>query len=305
VSSSMEHRQKDGFPPNSKVYMTPTAYMTDNVYAIIAPELADGIQKMPYICDHPDWWVVVSLDGFGSRVNVHEAQEAFFTSKILILKEEGNTSHLNQGYDHSVAKNDKAGMRANLDMLRPHIGTQLDQWYLITIAIDALKCVKATAWIESFTKENLHPRSPMPFPLWLKKIDGKLGHREFFANRTSLFDAMPAVWKNLSVKDRHAVVRLIDGIYTSIKFDNVPIWTKSNILELVKYAPLGDIGKLRSSYLATKIYPSVFVYDDKNLLTSDEATTLNANSREHGELPTSEPTNQDTYKQPTIDNVCS
>ena len=76
--------------------MTPTAYMTDNVYATIAPELADGIQKMPYICDHPDWWVVVSLDGFGSHVNVHKAQEAFFTRKILILKEEGDTSHLNQ-----------------------------------------------------------------------------------------------------------------------------------------------------------------------------------------------------------------
>ena len=137
--------------------MTPTAYMTDNVYATIPPELADGIRNMPYICDHPNWWVVVSLDGFGSHVNVHKAQEAFFTRKILILKEEGDTSHLNQAYDQSVAKNDKAGMRANLDMLRPHIGTQLDQWYLITIAIDALKRVKATAWIESFTKVNLHP----------------------------------------------------------------------------------------------------------------------------------------------------
>jgi hypothetical protein len=286
--------------------MTPIAYMTDNVYAIIAPELADGIPKMPYICDHPNWWVVVSLDGFGSHINVHEAQEAFYKRKILILKEEGDTSHLNQAYDQSVAKNDKAGMRANLDMLRPHIGTQLDQWYLITIAIDALKRVKATAWIESFTKVNLHPRSRMPFHLWLKKIDGKLGHREFFANRTSLFDAMPAVWKNLSVEDRHAVVGLIDGFYTSSKFENVPIWTKSNVLELAKYAPLGDIGKLRSSYLASKIDPSVFVYDDKNMLTSDEATTLkNADSSEREELLTSGQTNQDTRQQPTIDNVCS
>ena len=57
--------------------------MTDNVYAIIAPELDNGIRKMPYICNHPDWWVVVSIDG-------HEAQEAFFK-----CKEEGNTSHLN------------------------------------------------------------------------------------------------------------------------------------------------------------------------------------------------------------------
>ena len=74
-----------GVPPNSKVYMTPTAYMTDSVYAEIAPHLAAGIRKMPHICDHPEWWVVVSLDGFGSHVNVHEAQEAFFRHKILIL----------------------------------------------------------------------------------------------------------------------------------------------------------------------------------------------------------------------------
>ena len=180
--------------------MTPTAYMTDNMYAIIVPELAIGIREVPYICDHPNWWVVVSLDGFGSHVNAHKAQEAFFKCKILILKGEGDTLHLNQAYDQSVAKNNKAGMRANLDMLCPHIGSQLDQWNLNNVAIDTLKRVKATAWMESFTKVNLHPRSRIPFHLWLKKKDGKLGHRVFFANQSSLYDAMPAVWKNLQSK---------------------------------------------------------------------------------------------------------
>ena len=254
--------KRDGVPPNSKIFMTPSAYMTDCVYAKIAPELADGIRKMPYICEHPSWWVVVCLDGFGSHVNVHEAQEVFYKRKILILKEEGDTSHINQAYDQSVAKNDKAGMQANLDLLRPHLRTRLDQWYLITIAIEALKQVKASAWIESFTKVNLHPRFRISFDLWLQKIDGKLSHRKFFSNRTSLFDAMPAVWKKLSVEDRHAVVTLIDGFYASNEFQDVPIWTKGNVLQLVKYAPIGDVGKLRSSYLAAKIDPSVFVFDD-------------------------------------------
>jgi uncharacterized protein YggL (DUF469 family) len=95
---------RPGVPPNSKVYMTPSAYMTDSVYADIAPQLADGIRQMPHICDYPDWWVIVCLDGFGSHVIVHEAQEAFFQRKIMILKEEGDTSHLNQAYDQSVAK---------------------------------------------------------------------------------------------------------------------------------------------------------------------------------------------------------
>lgn len=33
-------------------------------------------------------------------------------------------------------------------------------------------------------------------------------------------------------------------------------------MQLVKYVPIGDVGKLRSSYLAAKIDPSVFVHDD-------------------------------------------
>ncbi|KAI2508458.1 hypothetical protein MHU86_5985 [Fragilaria crotonensis] len=143
----------------------------------------------------------------------------------MILKEEGDTSHLNQAYDQSVAKNDKAGMRMNLDLIRPHIGVRLDQWYLISIAIEALKKIKASAWIESFKKVNLHPRHRVSFDVWLKKIDTKLSSGEFFASRTSLFDAMPAVWKNINTS-------------------------------------LGDVGKLRCCYLAAKRDPSVFVIDD-------------------------------------------
>ena len=36
------HKRK-GVPPNSRIFMTPSAYMTDSVYAEIAPILADGI----------------------------------------------------------------------------------------------------------------------------------------------------------------------------------------------------------------------------------------------------------------------
>ena len=152
----------------------------------------------------------------------------------------------------------------------------------------------------------------MPFHLWLKKIDGKLGHHEqFFSNRTSLFDAMPAVWKNLSVEDRHEVVNLIDGFYTSREFEDAPIWTKRNVMELVKYAPLGDIGKLRSSYLAAKIDPSVFVYNDGMLTpatapTSDEAALpvmrVENNSDDHHCPPHQD---REQQQQPMIDHVCS
>jgi hypothetical protein len=53
-----------GVPPNSKVYMTPSAYMTDAVFAEIAPQLAAGIRKMPHICEHPHWWVILLVGRF-------------------------------------------------------------------------------------------------------------------------------------------------------------------------------------------------------------------------------------------------
>ena len=86
--------------------------MTDSVYAEIVLQLADGIRRMPHICNHPEWWVIVSLDGFGSHVNVHEAQAAFFERKIMILKEEGDTSHLKSGV-RPVCGKERQGRDAN------------------------------------------------------------------------------------------------------------------------------------------------------------------------------------------------
>ncbi|KAI2498520.1 hypothetical protein MHU86_15980 [Fragilaria crotonensis] len=284
---------KPGVPPYSKVFMTPTAYMTDSVYAEIAPELAAGIRKMPHICEHPDWWVVVSLDGFGSHVNVHEAQQAFYDKKIMILKEEGDTSHLNQAYDQSVAKNDKAGMRMYLDLIRPHIGVRLDQWFLIGVAIEALKKIKASAWIESFKKVNLHPVHRVPFDVWLKKIDSTLSGGEFFASRTSLFDAMPVMWKSMSVEDRHAVVSIIDSFYNDTALEGQLVWTTQNVLRLVKYVPLADVGKLRCCYLAAKRDPSVFVIDNGGalvcsppLVDSSRNTNQTSNDEDQSSLDT-------------------
>ena len=139
---------------------------------------------------------------------------------------------------------------------------RLDQWFLIGIAINALKRIKAAAWIESFTKVNLHPRYRVPFTVWLRKIDSKLSSGEFFASQTSLFDAMPAMWKNMTVEDRHDVVSMIDGFYKDTASDGKPVWTTINVLRLVKYVPLADVGKLRCCYLAAKRDPSLFVFDD-------------------------------------------
>ena len=81
---------------------------------------------MPKIVDHPEWWVCISMDGFGSHANVHSANECFARHKILVLKEEGDTSQVNQAYDQFVARDDKRIIRDYLKRFRTRIG--MDQW---------------------------------------------------------------------------------------------------------------------------------------------------------------------------------
>ena len=64
----------------------------------IAPHLCDGILAMEGIKNHPDWWIVLSLDGFGSHLVVKSLEE-FAKRKILAIKEEGNTPQVSQAYN--------------------------------------------------------------------------------------------------------------------------------------------------------------------------------------------------------------
>ena len=92
---------------------------------------------MDEICDHPNWWVMLSLNGFTSHVNVEDSHIIFAESEILVVKEEGDTSHVNQAYAQFVAKKDKEHMCSALDTLGPVIGQKMDQWYLIAVAVKA------------------------------------------------------------------------------------------------------------------------------------------------------------------------
>jgi hypothetical protein len=67
-------------PIGSYVKMTPNAYMTNEVWLDIAPSLCKGIRSMKGICDHPNWWVVLSYDGYGSHLQ-NDALEVFTAEK--------------------------------------------------------------------------------------------------------------------------------------------------------------------------------------------------------------------------------
>ena len=75
----------------------------------------------------------------------------------------------------------------------------------------------------------------------------------FFSNRTSLFDAMPAVWQHLSELERRVVCSLFDT------FDGV--WSADNLRKVMAlgFVKIDDIDKLRGCFLTSKEDPSVFV----------------------------------------------
>ena len=74
--------------------MTPTGYMTEDAWLEMAEETAAGIRAMPVICDNPDWWVIKIIDGFGPHTSSVEAMKIYAKHKILLVKEEGDTSHV-------------------------------------------------------------------------------------------------------------------------------------------------------------------------------------------------------------------
>jgi hypothetical protein len=78
----------------------------------------DGYRLLDIVKDNPDWWMLELLDGFGSHVNCHEANMYRWQKKVLSLKEEGDSSHINQAYDRFTAKNDKRIHREALQWLQ-------------------------------------------------------------------------------------------------------------------------------------------------------------------------------------------
>ena len=253
------HNGNSDIPKHSKVIMTPTAYMTDEVWGEFAEDLCKGIRAMPVVCDHPQWWFILTMDGYGSHVNVHTAHETFARYKIFVFKEEGDSSATNQSYDQEVAKLDKKGLRDCLTTVNRQV--KMDQWYLISLAIEAQLRVPPECWIRSHIKVNTHPKHRVSFEEWMKKLDKRgllLSGESFFQTRRSLYDAMPACWIRLSVEERHDTIRLMDGIYAQAKADNQPVdWSKETVVALTKYVKLEEVVKLRACYLASKKDPAV------------------------------------------------
>ncbi|KAJ1447819.1 hypothetical protein M885DRAFT_175856 [Pelagophyceae sp. CCMP2097] len=195
-----EFLMTNGAAPASSLHMTPTGFMTEVAWVAMAKHQVAGIRAMPVICDNPDWWVPLIVDGFGPHVSSVDAMKLFFNAKIMLIKEEADSSHVNHTYDQLVAKREKAGCREVLETLRRTRGVTkgvVDQWGLVHVGLAVVRARPASAWAELFAKVNLDPLTRVGFPDWCIKI----GH----------YTLLPPFWHGMEPSDKRRVVRIIDA----------------------------------------------------------------------------------------------
>eukprot|EP00957_Ditylum_brightwellii_P105872 8073936-Ditylum_brightwellii.AAC.1 len=112
--------------------------MTDKDWVIAAKQLSKGICAMSVVRDYPQWWFVLTCDGFGSHINIPEALQVFTDHKNMLVKEEGYSLHVSQSYDQSIAKCDKLETRCLLDMVHTYVNAVIDQYVLVVTSCQAL-----------------------------------------------------------------------------------------------------------------------------------------------------------------------
>ena len=91
-----------GAPQGSTTVITPTGYMTEDAWVEMAPSTAAGLRQTPIVVDMPHWWMLKVIDGSGPHTSSARAMEIYAEHKILLVKEEGDSSHVNQAY-HQVS----------------------------------------------------------------------------------------------------------------------------------------------------------------------------------------------------------
>jgi hypothetical protein len=142
--------------------------MTNEVWLDITPSLCKGICSVKGIRDHPNWWVVLSYDGYGSHLQ-NDTLEVFTAEKNLVMKEEGDISKISQAYDQMVVKSNKRFTRSFLDGYRFHTKVVINQFELILIINSAINSLNANSWQTSFINVKMCPSKHLPFTTWVKK----------------------------------------------------------------------------------------------------------------------------------------
>ena len=69
------------------------------------------------VASNPQWFMLEISDGFGAHILLLPAMKERFYDKILSLKEEGDSSHINKTYDKYAAPFEKVSKVESLAML--------------------------------------------------------------------------------------------------------------------------------------------------------------------------------------------
>ena len=93
----------------------------------------------------------------------------FVAAKILVFKEEGDTSHVSQAYDQLVTKSDERFTMALLDGFRFHITKVMNQFELMLVINAALNDADPESWCTYFIRVNMCPSKRIPFLEWVNK----------------------------------------------------------------------------------------------------------------------------------------
>ena len=109
--------------------------------------------------------------------------------------------------------------------------------------------ISAKVRTDSFVAVNLHPHRHMTFSDWIKNISiaFKTLETSYFRNHEgSYYDAMPSVWKKMSVPVRREVMCIIDRFFREAPPGESP-WTKENVISLVRFFLLTKYPRSRYS----------------------------------------------------------
>ena len=117
---------------------------------------------------------MLSLDRYSSHINVHKSLKLFAEYNICVVKEEGDTSQVNQAYNQAVTRSDKRVVHYLIGTVCNHSKKVLSNFYLITIVLHSLKTVTVASWLSSFKIVNIHPNCRISFAEWLIYIESQL-----------------------------------------------------------------------------------------------------------------------------------
>ena len=263
--------EKYGCAPGSTILFNENAYMTDETWMKASEAIVRGYRQMPYINDNPDWWVCEFLDGFKSHENVLGAHTLRRDKKIKSVKEESNTSHVNQAYDQLVAKSDKKiAAEALCDQRKIEAmktgKKNIDQYALVLTGIRLVSETTPELWTSSFRKVNLDPRRRTPFVEWMTKIQRFVTASVNFKdenvgpNSKEKFALLPSFWHVMKPSERKVVMTIMQLFSYS--------WSAECITRIVEECAvtIGQMQDLRTCIIVAKDHPETLEYNLNTLL---------------------------------------